>query len=103
MNANLPENAIYPTGITTLAGLLVGALIGAALDGMPVGMAAGVALGVLIDSLLNNRLNPHPDRESGSPDEHGWSPDLPLMGTKPATRAMIEALRARAQRHMRKM
>jgi hypothetical protein len=59
------QGARYPTGITTLAGLLIGALIGAALDGMPVGMAAGVALGVLIDSLLNDRLNPHPDRETG--------------------------------------
>jgi hypothetical protein len=67
--AERQENAVYPTGITTLAGLLVGALIGAALDGMPVGMAAGVALGVLIDSLLNDRLNPHPDHKVGGPDD----------------------------------
>ncbi len=32
---------------------------------------------------------------SGGSDEHGWSPDLALMGTEPVTRAMVEALRAR--------
>jgi hypothetical protein len=65
MRADLSENAIYPTGIAALAGLLIGALVGWALDEMPVGMAAGLAFGVFIDSLLNNRLNPHPDEETG--------------------------------------
>lgn len=32
---------------------------------------------------------------SGGSDEHGWSPDLPLLGTEPVTKAMVEALRAR--------
>lgn len=32
---------------------------------------------------------------SGGSDEHGWSLDLPLLGTEPVTRAMVEALRAR--------
>jgi len=32
---------------------------------------------------------------SGGSDEHGWSPDLPYMGTEPVTREMVEALRAR--------
>lgn len=32
---------------------------------------------------------------SGGSDEHGWSPDLPYMGTEPVTRAMIDAMRAR--------
>ncbi len=49
--------ADYPTGILTLAGLLIGALIGAALGEMPVGMAAGLAVGVGIDSLLNHWVN----------------------------------------------
>jgi predicted metal-dependent phosphoesterase TrpH len=40
---------------------------------------------------------------TGGSDEHGWSPDLPLMGTEPVTRAMVEALRARAQRYARNM
>ncbi len=34
---------------------------------------------------------------SGGSDEHGWSPDLPLMGQQPVTREMVEALRARHQ------
>jgi predicted metal-dependent phosphoesterase TrpH len=32
---------------------------------------------------------------TGGSDEHGWSPELPLMGTQPVTQAMVEALRAR--------
>jgi predicted metal-dependent phosphoesterase TrpH len=40
---------------------------------------------------------------TGGSDEHGWSPDLPLMGTEPVTRAMVEALRTRAQRYVRNM
>ena len=34
---------------------------------------------------------------TGGSDEHGWSPDLPLMGTAPVTAAMVEALRARGR------
>jgi len=34
---------------------------------------------------------------SGGSDEHGFSPDCPLMGQQPVTRAMVEALRARHQ------
>lgn len=32
---------------------------------------------------------------SGGSDEHGWSPDLPLMGKEAVTQDMVEALRAR--------
>jgi predicted metal-dependent phosphoesterase TrpH len=35
---------------------------------------------------------------TGGSDEHGWSPDLPLLGTAPVTRAMVEALRAAARK-----
>ncbi len=34
---------------------------------------------------------------TGGSDEHGWSPDLPLMGSAPVTEAMVEALRARGR------
>ena len=37
---------------------------------------------------------------SGGSDEHGWSPDLPLLGTAPVTREMVEALRARHQQRL---
>ena len=57
--------ARYPTGIVTLAGLLIGALLGAALYEIPFGIAAGLAVGVLIDSLLNDQVNPHPQHEAG--------------------------------------
>ena len=49
--------ARYPTGITTLAGLLIGAFLGWLLYEIPFGMAAGLAVGVGIDSLLNYWLN----------------------------------------------
>lgn len=49
--------ARYPTGIVTLAGLLIGALLGWALAEIPFGIAAGLLVGVTIDSVLNNRLN----------------------------------------------
>lgn len=32
---------------------------------------------------------------SGGSDEHGWSPDCPLMGQQPVTLDMVEAIRAR--------
>ncbi|MBN2305818.1 MAG: hypothetical protein JXQ72_15150, partial [Anaerolineae bacterium] len=32
---------------------------------------------------------------SGGSDEHGWSPDCPLMGTAPVTLAMVDAIRQR--------
>lgn len=35
---------------------------------------------------------------TGGSDEHGWSPDLPLLGTAPVTRAMVEALRGAGRR-----
>jgi len=34
---------------------------------------------------------------TGGSDEHGWQPDLPLLGTSPVTRAMVDALRARTR------
>ncbi len=37
---------------------------------------------------------------SGGSDEHGWSPDLPLLGTAPVTREMVEALRARHRQRL---
>jgi predicted metal-dependent phosphoesterase TrpH len=37
---------------------------------------------------------------SGGSDEHGWSPDLPLLGTTPVTREMVEALRARHRQRL---
>ncbi len=40
---------------------------------------------------------------TGGSDEHGWSPDLPLMGTEPVTCAMVEAVRARATRYAPEM
>jgi predicted metal-dependent phosphoesterase TrpH len=40
---------------------------------------------------------------TGGSDEHGWSPDLPLMGTEPVTRVMVEALRARAARYVQEI
>jgi predicted metal-dependent phosphoesterase TrpH len=56
---------------------------------------------------LRNHMQALADRfglvVTGGSDEHGWSPDLPLMGTEPVTRAMIEALRARAERYAQKM
>jgi hypothetical protein len=63
----------WPTGITTLAGLLIGAFLGWALYEIPFGMAAGLAVGVGIDSLLNNRLNPRPEKAESlvsAPDDH---------------------------------
>jgi len=58
-------DARWPTGVLTLAGLLIGALGGLALYELPVGMAVGLAVGVGLDSLLNRRLNPPtPDPEN---------------------------------------
>jgi predicted metal-dependent phosphoesterase TrpH len=37
---------------------------------------------------------------SGGSDEHGWSSDLPLLGTAPVTREMVEALRARHRQRL---
>jgi predicted metal-dependent phosphoesterase TrpH len=34
---------------------------------------------------------------TGGSDEHGWSPNLELMGTEPVTQDMVETLRARAE------
>jgi hypothetical protein len=59
----------WPTGIMTLAGLLMGAFLGWALYEIPVGMAAGLAVGVGIDSLLNNRLNPRPEKAESQMSE----------------------------------
>jgi predicted metal-dependent phosphoesterase TrpH len=39
---------------------------------------------------------------TGGSDEHGWSPELPLMGTEPVTQAMVDALRDYHQLQHRK-
>jgi hypothetical protein len=49
--------ARWPTGITTLIGILIGALGGLAFYTVPFGMVAGLAAGVGIDSLLNHWRN----------------------------------------------
>ncbi|NLF74476.1 MAG: hypothetical protein GX573_02165 [Chloroflexi bacterium] len=51
------EKARWPTGVTTLIGLLAGALAGLIGGFVPVGTVAGLAVGVGIDSLMNHWLN----------------------------------------------
>jgi H+/Cl- antiporter ClcA len=51
----------WPTGITTLFGLLIGALAGIFANLVPVGMVTGLAFGAGIDSILNRWLNEIPD------------------------------------------
>jgi hypothetical protein len=50
----------WPTGWTTLIGLLIGAVIGWAAGQVPTATAAGLGIGVGIDSLMNRWLNEVP-------------------------------------------
>ena len=50
----------WPTGWTTLIGLVVGAIIGWAAGQVPTATTAGLGLGVGIDSLMNHWLNEVP-------------------------------------------
>ena len=51
------EKTRWPTGITTLIGLLAGALAGLIGGFVPVGTVAGLAVGVGIESLMNHFVN----------------------------------------------
>jgi hypothetical protein len=50
----------WPTGWTTLIGLVTGAVIGWAAGQVPTATTAGLGLGVGIDSLMNRWLNEVP-------------------------------------------
>jgi hypothetical protein len=52
-----PDIQRWPTGITTILGLLIGALAGYLLGLVPLGIAAGAVVGVGIDSVANRYLN----------------------------------------------
>ena len=61
------ENAAiirWPTGITTLFGILIGAFVGIVLRIVPAGMVTGLAFGAGIDSILNHLLNAIPANEN---------------------------------------
>jgi H+/Cl- antiporter ClcA len=70
MSDQIPESAEnsavvrWPTGITTLFGLLAGAFAGIATNLIPLGMVTGLAFGAGIDSILNRLLNTIPNDES---------------------------------------
>ena len=55
----------WPTGWTTLIGLVTGVVVGWAAGQVPTATAAGLAVGVGIDSLMNRWLNEVPV-QSGS-------------------------------------
>jgi hypothetical protein len=61
----------WPTGLTTLIGIMIGALGGLAFYDIPLGMVAGLAVGVGIDSLLNHWLNERSDEPDGADDTRG--------------------------------
>ncbi|HVO72262.1 MAG TPA: hypothetical protein VMT24_19565 [Aggregatilineaceae bacterium] len=50
----------WPTGWTTLIGLVIGAVIGWVEGQVPTATTAGLAIGVGIDSLMNRWLNEVP-------------------------------------------
>jgi len=50
----------WPTGWTTLIGLVTGVAIGWVTDQVPTATTAGLAIGVGIDSLMNHWLNEVP-------------------------------------------